>query len=236
MRQCLGIPDGARELVLPSHFDFKENLIIYVPRDIPEPSATGFIKEFCEKARRLLTISEGRALMLFTSYKNMKEAYEILRAMNLPYRFLVQGEKPKNMLLNEFKKDLHSVLLATGSFWEGVDVPGPSLSSVIIDKLPFEVPNDPVLVARLKRLREEGLDPFWHYQVPQAILNLKQGVGRLIRTVDDRGMVAIMDKRIWSKGYGKKFLENLPECKVTSDIADVASFFVVAHGNSFSQT
>ncbi len=235
IRKCLGVPEEAREIVLSSHFDFRENLIIYVPRGIPEPSMPEFIDKFCDKVWELLLISKGRALILFTSYKNMRDAYENLRRRDLPYRFLVQGEKPKTRLLYEFKEDIHSILLATGSFWEGVDVPGPSLSSVIIDKLPFEVPSDPVLVARLNRLREEGLDPFWSYQVPQAILNLKQGVGRLIRTVEDRGMVAIMDVRIWNKAYGKKFLSNLPETRVTSVIEDIRDFFKNDHDGSFSQ-
>ncbi len=236
MRQCLGVPDEAREIVLSSHFDFKNNLIIYVPKDIPEPSSPQFIGRFCEGVEKLLCITKGRALILFTSYKNMEDAYNLLRDKNLPYRFLVQGEKPRNTLLKEFKEDLHSVLLATGSFWEGVDVPGPSLSSVVIDKLPFEVPSDPVLAARLEKLRNEGLDPFWQYQVPQAILSLKQGVGRLIRTVEDRGVVALMDVRIWRRAYGKKFLENLPECKVTSDLKEISNFFKNDHGCNFFQS
>ncbi|RLB04591.1 MAG: ATP-dependent DNA helicase [Deltaproteobacteria bacterium] len=235
VRQCLGVPDETDEMVLSSHFDFKENLIVYIPRDISEPSSPKFLEQFCQKVWELLLISQGRALILFTSYKNMEEAYSMLKEKDLPYKFLLQGEKPKNTLLKEFRQDLHSILLATGSFWEGVDVPGPSLSSVIIDKLPFEVPSDPILVARLKRLRDEGYDPFWHYQVPQAILNLKQGVGRLIRTVEDRGMVAIMDVRIWEKVYGKKFLSNLPDCKVTSDINEVAEFFRDSRVENFSQ-
>ncbi len=235
IRQWLGVPDDTAEIVLSSHFDFKNNLVIYVPEDMPEPSAPGFIRHFCNRVLELLLISRGRALILFTSYRNMEEAAQVLRREGLPYNILMQGEKPKSILLNEFKKDVHSVLLATGSFWEGVDVPGSSLSSVIIDKLPFEVPSDPVLVARLDRLREKGYDPFWNYQVPQAILNLKQGVGRLIRTVEDRGMVAIMDVRIRKKAYGKKFLSSLPECVITSDIGDVVRFFQEAWGDNSSQ-
>lgn len=235
IRQCLGIPENAGEIVLSSHFDFEKNLIVYVPRDIPEPHAPDFIAEFCKKVLELIMISQGRALILFTSYRNMEEAYRILSGKNLPYRLLMQGEKPKSTLLGEFKEDIHSVLLATGSFWEGVDVPGPSLSSVIIDKLPFEVPSDPVLVARLERLREEGKDPFWHYQVPQAVLSLKQGVGRLIRTVEDRGMVGIMDVRIWKKAYGRKFMASLPECTKTPNLDDVARFFRADSVDSFSR-
>lgn len=225
IKQCLGLPADTHEMILASHFDFKKNLLIYVPGQFPQPSSPQFIAFLVEKIHELTALSKGRALVLFTSYKNMTQTYEKLKAVGLPYHLLLQGEKPKRTLLQVFKEDVHSILFATGSFWEGVDVPGPALSCVIIDKLPFDVPSDPVLKARLKEVQEDGRDPFWDYQVPQATLNLKQGVGRLIRTVDDRGIVAILDVRIWKKNYGEKFLRSLPSGGITKTMKDVENFF-----------
>ena len=154
----------------------------------------------------------------------MKKTYPYL-AKNLPYPVLIQGQAPRHKLLQTFMEQTSSVLLATASFWEGINVPGESLSCVIIDKLPFEVPSDPVIMARMTRLREEGVNPFMDFQLPRAILALRQGVGRLMRTSNDRGVLAILDVRLFTKRYGTMFLKSLPPSPLTRKIEDVVSFF-----------
>ena len=173
---------------------------------------------------RLVRSSNGRALALFTSLTGMRDAYEFLNH-DLPFPVLMQGTAPRSVLLDQFCTDVHSVLLAVASFWEGVDVPGEALSCVIIDKLPFEVPSDPVVKARVDRVREEGGNPFFDYQVPRAILALRQGVGRLMRSATDRGVLAILDVRLFTKGYGRTFLNSLPSSPVTRDFAEVEKFW-----------
>jgi len=224
-KERLGLPAETETVVLDSPFDYQENALLYVPGgDFPLPGSPGFIDACTERIRQLLTMSAGRALVLFTSINAMQQVKSKL-AGTLPYTLFVQGDAPRHVLLERFRADTHSVLLAVASFWEGIDVPGDSLSCVIIDKLPFEVPSDPVLKARVERIEAEGGNPFFDLQVPRAVLTLRQGVGRLLRQRGDRGVIAILDKRLYSKGYGKKFLASLPPCPVTRDLAAVADFF-----------
>jgi ATP-dependent DNA helicase DinG len=177
-----------------------------------------------EEMASLLGHTQGRAFLLFTSIKNMEEVHRRLHE-RLPFTCFLQGERPRTALLQAFKEDVHSVLFATASFWEGVDVQGEALSCVIIDRLPFSPPNEPILEARLERIAAKGGKPFWDYQVPSAILLLKQGLGRLIRTRQDRGLLAILDGRLLTRGYGKVFLESLPPCPVVQETSAVAAFF-----------
>lgn len=207
-RERLGLVQ-AEELILPSPFDLRNQIVIYLPAGLPEPNSPAFVQAAAGQIKSILEATEGRAFVLFTSYKNMREVYGILKG-RLPYRLLLQGEGPKHLLIEEFKADLHSVLFATASFWEGVDVPGEALSCVIIDKLPFDPPTEPVVQARIERIANEGGDPFYQYQVPAAIIALKQGLGRLIRSREDRGVLSILDSRLLTRGYGKLFLQSLP--------------------------
>ncbi len=176
-----------------------------------------------KKSRRLLEISEGRAFCLFTSYAQMKDVHERVSA-RVTFPLLLQGTAPRSVLLDRFRSTPNAVLFATSSFWQGVDVPGAQLSCVIIDKLPFAVPSDPIVAARVKALQEDGRNPFAEYQVPEAVLALKQGFGRLIRSKTDRGILAILDNRIRRMQYGRIFLESLPAYKTTQDLAEVARF------------
>ena len=177
----------------------------------------------------LIAHAGGRTLALFTSLAAMDQAHRALRD-RLPYPLLLQGESPRRVLLRRFSRETDSVLFAVASFWEGVDIPGESLSLVIIDKLPFEVPSDPVIMARINRIKALGGNPFNDFQVPRAILTLRQGVGRLMRTAEDRGVIAILDTRLFTKGYGRQFLRSLPPSPVTRELEDVASFFINQHG------
>ena len=173
---------------------------------------------------RILKRSKGRALVLFTSYFNLHRVHEII-ADALPYTVFKQGDAPRSRLLEEFKRDIQSVLLATGSFWQGVDVPGEALSCLIIDKLPFASPGDPLVAARIEAIREGGGNPFMNYQVPAAIIALKQGLGRLIRKASDRGLMAILDKRILTSRYGGLFLKSLPPIPVIHEMEKIEQFF-----------
>jgi ATP-dependent DNA helicase DinG len=222
LKTRLGIKE-ARELVLPSPFAFDEQAVFYVPLRMPEPKSPAFVDRAAEEVVRLLEISHGRAFVLFTSYANMNAVAEKI-AGRLDYPLLIQGEAPKAVLLETFKTTPGAVLFATASFWQGVDVVGDQLSCVIIDKLPFASPGDPVVAARIDRLRNRGGNPFADYQVPVAILTLKQGLGRLIRSGSDRGILAVLDSRIVEKGYGRRFLESLPPARLVHDPAEVARF------------
>jgi ATP-dependent DNA helicase DinG len=223
LRSRLGV-EPSEELLLPSPFDFERQAVLYVPRRMPDPRAPAFVPRAAEEIERLLRLSHGRAFVLFTSYANMHAVAERL-AGALPYPLLVQGEAPKAVLLETFRRTPGAVLLATSSFWQGVDVAGEQLSCVIVDKLPFASPSDPVVAARIDRLRNRGENAFGDYQVPVAILMLKQGLGRLIRTASDRGILAVLDSRLVQKPYGRRFLESLPKARLVHDLAEVEAFF-----------
>jgi ATP-dependent DNA helicase DinG len=223
MKQRLGL-NHTRELLLPSHFDYQSQALLYVPPDLPDPRTPEFAALAAERIRQLLEITRGRAFVLFTSYAQMKDIYERL-CSQLPYRLFLQGEAPKNALLEEFRLTPNAVLFATSSFWQGVDVQGDQLSCVIIDRLPFAVPTDPVVAARVKAIDASGGKAFFDYQVPSAVITLKQGFGRLIRSLHDRGLLALLDNRILKKQYGRVFLESLPPYGKTTDLKDVAEFF-----------
>ncbi len=227
-RQRLGLDDDeVEELVLPSPFDFDTQALLYLARDLPRPNHPDFVERICRRIEELLHVSGGRALVLFTSYRNLRGARELLDG-RLPWPLLCQGDRPRSALLERFRQETSSVLLATASFWEGVDVVGESLSLVIMDKLPFAVPDDPLTAARMELLREAGKDPFDTFQLPQAALALKQGFGRLIRHRSDRGVVAMLDCRLVQSRYGKVLLDSLPPCPRTSDLNRVAAFFKAA--------
>lgn len=207
-----------------SPFDYKSQSLLYLPSDMPEPSDFSFTSKLIEKALPVIKASNGRAFLLFTSYRAMNTAAELLEN-RLDYPVFIQGDLPKHELLSRFREAGNAVLLGTSSFWEGVDVRGGALSCVIIDKLPFASPGDPVMQARIDAIRKSGGQPFMEYQVPQAVIALKQGVGRLIRDINDHGVVMIGDPRLKSKAYGRIFLNSLPSMPHTSNLPDVEEFF-----------
>ncbi|MCG8378999.1 MAG: ATP-dependent DNA helicase [Proteobacteria bacterium] len=227
--QQLGLAD-IKQCILESPFDFQKQTTLYIPLDLPEPAQSGFFDSFIQRAIDLLAFSDGHAFILFTSHQSLNKASDIL-GNKLEYPLFIQGKAPRSELLNKFRQTKHAVLLGTNSFWEGVDVKGEALSLVIIEKLPFASPDDPVLQARLNYLSKKGINPFMEYQVPQAAIILKQGVGRLIRDVADRGVCAICDKRIISKAYGKRILSGLPDMPISHEIKDVEKFFGNAIAN-----
>jgi len=207
-----------------SPFNYQKQSLLYLPENLPQPSEPSYTKELMQAALPVLTASEGRAFVLFTSYYAMNQARDFLK-QRLPYELLVQGDLPKHQLLEKFRETDNAVLLGTSSFWEGVDVRGESLSCVIIDKLPFASPGDPVMQARIDAIKRSGGHAFMEFQVPQAVISLKQGVGRLIRDVNDYGVVMLGDPRLKQKSYGRLFLNSLPKMPVTSDVSDVERFF-----------
>ncbi len=223
IRQRLGLHD-AKELVVPSHFRYEQQALLYLPSEMPDPRDSNFGAEAAKQMRRMLEITEGRAFCLFTSYAQMRDLYERL-LMDLNYPLLLQGTAPKKALLEEFRSTPNAVLFGTSSFWQGVDVQGEALSCVIVDRLPFAVPSDPVVAARMQAIESEGRSAFFEYQVPQAVITLKQGFGRLIRSLDDRGVLMLLDPRIQRQRYGRVFLQSLPPYRVTKDLAEVTSFF-----------
>jgi ATP-dependent DNA helicase DinG len=222
VKERLGLEPTA-ELMLPSPFRYEDQAILYVPGRMPDPVEPSFVDRATDEIVRLLELSHGRAFVLFTSYANMNGVAERL-AGRVEFPLLMQGEAPKAQLLETFRRTRHAVLLATTSFWQGVDVAGEQLSCVIVDKLPFASPGDPVVAARIDRLRRRGGDAFGEYQVPVAVLMLKQGLGRLIRTARDRGILAVLDSRLVRKHYGRRFLESLPPARLVHDIDEVARF------------
>jgi ATP-dependent DNA helicase DinG len=209
--------------VLPSPFDYRQNAALYVPRTMPDPLDDGFVEAVAAELRALIAVTSGRAFALFTSLRNMRTVYELV-AKELPYQVLLQGERPKAQLLRSFR-ERPSVLFASQSFWEGVDVPGEALSLVVIDKLPFASPYEPLVQAHIDRLRLRGEDPFDTFQVPQAALALKQGFGRLIRHAQDRGIVAVLDSRLSRRGYGRRFIESLPPARLLRSVDEARAFF-----------
>lgn len=221
----LGLSDDTRTLSFPSPFDYQHRSLLYVPpKGFPEPQAPGYSEALHGKIIDLITLAGGRALVLFTSFQAMDHAYHVLQD-SLDYNLLVQGSAPRHQLLTRFAGEEESVLFAVASFWEGVDIPGQSLSLVIIDKLPFEVPTDPVIMARVNRIRANGGNPFFDFQVPRAVLSLRQGVGRLMRCTSDRGVMAVLDVRLFTKGYGRNFLESMPPSPVCRDLKTVDNFY-----------
>jgi ATP-dependent DNA helicase DinG len=221
----LGI-QHTRSLVVPSHFDYQKQALLYVAQHLPDPRTPAFTKAAAEEITKILTHSLGRAFVLFTSYQQMRLVYDRV-SLEIDYPTLLQGTGPRSALLDEFRRTPHCVLFATSSFWQGVDVQGDQLSCVIIDKLPFAVPSDPVVEARVERIRDEGGNPFYDYQIPQAALALKQGFGRLIRSKTDRGVLVLLDNRITKQRYGQVFFDSLPDYGFTTNLSDVERFFDV---------
>jgi len=225
IRQRLGL-EHARESVLPSHFDYENQALFYVPPDLPDARTPQFTAKAAERIRQLLEITRGRAFVLFTSYAQMNEVYQRLLG-ELEFPMLRQGDAPKSALLEEFRLTPNAVLFATSSFWQGVDVQGEQLSCVIIDRLPFAVPSDPAVAARVKAIDADGGNAFFQYQVPAAVITLKQGFGRLIRSLQDRGLLVLLDNRILKKQYGRVFIESLPNYRKTTEMRVVEEFFGV---------
>lgn len=227
-KQRLGL-DAAIARVLPQEFDYPNQAVLYIPPRIPDVRQPGFAEAAAEEIVRVLEITRGRAFCLFTSYGQMHDIYErVAAAVDFP--LLKQGTAPRTTLLDRFRSTPGAVLFATATFWQGVDVPGEQLSCVIVDRLPFAVPSDPVVAARVRALAAEGRNAFAEYQVPEAVLALKQGFGRLIRSRSDRGVLVILDNRIRRMQYGKIFLDSLPAYRVTDDIAVVERFFHTPDG------
>jgi len=223
IKQRLGL-DHVKERTLPPEFHYGEQALLYLPQRMPDVRDAGFQTKAADEILRLLELSEGRAFCLFTSYSQMRDLYERVSARS-PFPMLLQGTAPRSVLLERFKTTPNAVLFATASFWQGVDVPGEQLSCVIVDRLPFAVPSDPVVAARVNALNEEGRNAFAEYQVPQAVLALKQGFGRLVRSKTDRGVLSILDNRIQRMAYGKIFIESLPKYAKTQELRDVEKFF-----------
>jgi ATP-dependent DNA helicase DinG len=222
----LGAPPSTRELVVASPFDFAERVALYLPRDLPDPADPAFEDAAVERITELVGVTGGGAFVLCTSTRAMKRLHAALgRRLDAP--MLVQGEAPKHVLLDRFREHEDAVLVATMSFWEGVDVPGRALRLVVLDKIPFAVPTDPVVAARCAQLEREGGNAFAQYSVPSAAITLKQGFGRLLRTQKDAGIVAILDRRIVTRGYGRALLASLPPARRHSHLEDVREFWRV---------
>jgi ATP-dependent DNA helicase DinG len=222
LKQRLGVMP-AHESVLPQEFDYPSQALLYIPHSLPDVRNLAFAVSAADEITRLLEISQGRAFCLFTSYAQMRDIHERVSG-RVSFPLFLQGKAPRSILLERFRSTPNAVLFATSSFWQGVDVPGEQLSCVIIDKLPFAVPSDPIVAARVCAIEEDGRNAFAEYQLPEAVLALKQGFGRLIRSKRDRGILSILDNRIRRMQYGKIFLESLPEYTITQDLLEVARF------------
>jgi ATP-dependent DNA helicase DinG len=226
-RLGIGRSPDVKEVRLDSEFDYARQSILYLPKRLPDPRQPAFVSAAAREIVEILKLTSGRAFVLFTSYANLREVHR-LAATEIEYPILVQGSAPRSSLLRDFKATPNAVLLATSSFWQGVDVIGDALSCVIIDKLPFASPGDPVTAARVEAIGARGGSPFGEYQIPLAILALKQGLGRLLRHRQDRGVLAVLDPRLKTMGYGRRFLASLPPAPITQDIGDIARFFAAA--------
>lgn len=222
LKRRLGV-QNAKERVLDSHFDYGRQALLYTPVHLPDPREADFARLAAEEVVQILKATRGRAFVLFTSYQQMREVYERVRR-RLRYPMLLQGTAPRTALLDRFRRAPHAVLFATSSFWQGVDVQGPQLSAVIIDRLPFAVPTEPVVAARIRMINEEGGNAFTEYQTPEAVISLKQGFGRLIRSENDHGVLAILDHRMVRKPYGRVFFASLPGYRRTDRLEEVKAF------------
>ena len=224
IRDRLGL-DAADDLIAESSFDYESQAILYLPAKMPDPRSNEWSRAAADEVLNILQATEGRAFVLSTSFAGMQSLFESVR-FEIDYPCLVQGSAAKGQLLKKFRETPNAVLFATSSFWQGVDVRGQQLSCVIIDKLPFAVPSDPLVAARQRYIEDGGGSSFYQYSVPQAIIALKQGLGRLIRSTTDRGVLAVLDPRLRTKGYGRTFLQSLPPCRVTSRIEELSSILV----------
>ena len=224
MRRRLGLEPDARGLIVPSPFDPANQALLYVPQHMPPPASPDWPQAVAREVKRLLELSRGRAFVLFTTHRNLTAVSRLLRD-ELSWPLLVQGQAPRLELLQRFVDQSPAVLMATASFWQGVDVPGPALSAVIVDKLPFAPPDDPLVAARCQLAQDQGRSGFAHVMLPDAVLSLKQGLGRLLRTPHDRGLLAVLDTRIVEKSYGRLFLRALEPVPLTRRRQDVRRFF-----------
>jgi len=223
IRERLGL-DAAEEMIAESIFDFENQAVLYLPPSMPDPRSPQWARAAADEVIKVVNATEGRAFVLSTSNAGMNDLYERV-ASQIDYPCFVQGSTSKGALLRKFRETANAVLFATASFWQGVDVRGEQLSCVIIDKLPFAVPTDPVVAARQRHIEEMGGSSFYEYSVPQAVISLKQGLGRLIRSTSDRGVLAVLDPRLRTKVYGQQFLKSLPPCRITSRIDELYSVF-----------
>jgi ATP-dependent DNA helicase DinG len=220
IKSRLGL-DAPRELLLDSPFDFQDQTLLYIASGLDDQQASGYQEKFDAELTSVLSVTQGRTLVLFTSYGQLRKSAETLRWEMPGLGFLCQGEMPPYRLIEQFKGMPNAVLMGTASFWQGIDIPGDALQCVVIAKLPFAVPDEPIVEARMEQLK----NPFFEYQVPQATLLFRQGFGRLIRTKTDRGAVAVLDTRIMTKGYGKWFLRSIPKCRITDEREEFRRFF-----------
>jgi ATP-dependent DNA helicase DinG len=228
IRERIGLAEvDAKELIVDNEFDFAGKALVYVPAGLPDPGEDAFPASAARETAEIMGLSGGGGLILCTSYRTLGALVEVLRDA-FPHPLLVQGEAPRTHLLRTFREDADAVLVGTGTFWEGIDVPGESLRCVVIDKLPFSPPTDPVVTARIRAIRDRGGDPFLEYQVPEAVLALRQGVGRLLRRSDDFGVIALLDHRVITRGYGTTFRESLPSMPWTRDRSAVSEFFRIS--------
>jgi ATP-dependent DNA helicase DinG len=223
IRSRLDLPADSLEGLYPSHFDFKTQTLMYIPKDLPVPNAPDFGARIAQRISEIIESTQGRALVLFTSYHNLNIVWNILKD-NVSYPILRQGDAPRSVLLDSFRTDVNSILLGTASFWQGVDVPGESLSCLIVDKLPFDSPGEPLVAARIDAIRDQAGNPFMDYQVPSAIITFKQGMGRLIRKSSDKGVLSVLDNRILTSRYGRLFLGSLPKSPLSHDLSDIRKF------------
>jgi len=213
--------ENSDSLLAPSSFDYQKQAIVYLPKAMPDPRTPEFLQHAANEIVKIVNVTKGHAFVLCTSNQSMNALYELV-SLRVDFPCFVQGSMMKTALLDRFKNTSNAILFATSSFWQGVDVRGEQLSCVIIDKLPFAVPTDPIVAARTRFIDENGGKSFFDYSVPQAIITLKQGVGRLIRSATDKGVIAILDPRLRTKGYGRDFLNSLPRMRITAELKDVA--------------